>query len=124
MTYRDARRIDVRVNLRDPFVRRFQFRALIDLHALIDLSGPLGYEGHARKMDLVTTLCVALARSATRAGDQFGLIGCDATPREDCFIPATQRRGIVTDVAHRLARARCHGTSAIGLTLCRASTTH
>lgn len=119
MAYPDARRIDVRATIGDPFentiVRRYQHRASIDLYALVDLTASLGYRGHAHKIDLVTALCVALARSATQSGDRFGLIGCDERLREDCFILATRRRSVVGDVADRLARAPCRGSSAEGL---------
>ncbi len=119
MAYPDARRIDVRATLRDPFgntfVRRFQQRASIDLYALVDLTGSLAYQGRGSKMELITALCVALARSATRTGDRFGLIGCDAGVRSDCFIPATKRRGVAEEAAALLGRARCKGASAAGL---------
>ena len=116
MAYPDARRIDVRATLRHPFgntfVRRFQQRASIDLYALVDLTRSLAYQGRASKMELITALCVALARSATRMGDRFGLIGCDAGVRPDCFIPATKRRGVAEEAAALLGRARCEGASA------------
>ncbi|AUC95610.1 MxaS protein [Bradyrhizobium sp. SK17] len=119
MAHPDARRIDVRATIRDPFentiVRRYQQRASIDLYAIVDLTASLGYQGHARKMDLVTTLCASLARSATQSGDRFGLIGCDEGVRSECFIPAKRRRGVADDVADRLARASCRGASAEGL---------
>ena len=119
MTYPDARRIDVRATLRDPFqntiVRRFQQRAAIDVWMLADLSGSLDYEGQGRKKDIIVALGVALARSVTRLGDRFGLYVCDATIREECSVPSTKRPGIVFDVARYLDEAACRGASAAGL---------
>lgn len=119
MLHPDARRIDVRATLRDPFettfVRRSKPRVSIDLYALVDLSGSLRYEGRASKRDLVTQLCVALADSATRGGDRFGLVGCDAHVRDDCFLPASKRRGIAAEAAERLAEADFCGDDAEGL---------
>ncbi|MDZ5650005.1 DUF58 domain-containing protein [Nitrospirillum sp. BR 11828] len=109
----DARRIDVRATALDPFdtimVRRFRQRASIDVYALVDLSASLRYQGHAMKAAVARELCVALARSATRIGDRFGLIGCDAVLRRDCFLPATARRGVAADVAVLLAPSRWGG---------------
>ncbi|ASG24849.1 DUF58 domain-containing protein [Nitrospirillum viridazoti] len=109
-TYPDARRIDVRATALDPFettmVRRFRQRAAIDVYALVDLSASLRYQGQAAKAALVRDLCVVLARSATRTGDRFGLIGCDAGMRQECFLPATARRAVSTDVAERLDPSR------------------
>jgi uncharacterized protein (DUF58 family) len=119
MAHPDARRIDVRATLQDPFenviVRRHRQRASIDLYALVDLTGSLRYEGNASKAELAASLCVSLARSATRIGDRFGLIGCGASLREECFIPATARRGIADEVRARLGRAAWQGSGADGL---------
>ena len=115
----DARRIDVRASLRDPFetiyVRRFHQRAAIDVVALVDLTGSLAYEGRARKHDLVASFCGTLARSATRIGDRFALYGCDDKLREDCLIPPSRRRGLEAEVVATLQRATCRGASAEGL---------
>ncbi|TWB39034.1 DUF58 domain-containing protein [Nitrospirillum pindoramense] len=115
----DARRIDVRATALDPFdttmVRRLRQRASIDVYALVDLSASLRYQGNAAKAALVGELCAALARSATRIGDRFGLIGCDAILRLDCFLPATARRGVAADVEMLLEPSRWVGAGAEGL---------
>ncbi|MEC4589698.1 DUF58 domain-containing protein [Nitrospirillum amazonense] len=113
----DARRIDVRATALDPFettmVRRFRQRVAVDVYALVDLSASLRYQGQAAKAALVRDLCVALARSATRTGDRFGLIGCDAGLRQDCFLPATARRAVSADVADRLDPSRWADTKTV-----------
>ncbi|GEP01214.1 DUF58 domain-containing protein [Methylobacterium haplocladii] len=116
----DARRIDIRATLRDPFegtyVRRFETRTAIEVWALVDLSASMRFRGEADRMALVADLCTGLAASATRIGDSFGLIGCDDAVREDLFLPATRRQGIAVERVHRLATIRCEGTGARGLT--------
>lgn len=119
MAYPDARRIDVRGTLRDPFentlVRRFQQRSAVDVYALVDLTRSMSYQGYARKRDLVAEFCGVLARSVTRGGDRFGLIGFEIEVREDCFIPLSRRQAIAYDVEERLRSLEWNGRNAIGL---------
>ena len=115
----DARRIDIRATLRDPFegtyVRRFETRTAIEVWALVDLTASMRFRGEGDRMALVTDLCAGLASSATRIGDSFGLIGCDERVRDDVVLPATRRRGIAVERASRLSQVACEGTSARGL---------
>ncbi|MGU3538797.1 DUF58 domain-containing protein [Methylobacterium sp. A54F] len=117
----DARRIDLRASLRDPFegirVRRFEARTPVPIWVLVDLSASMAFSGAARRMELAGQLCEALAASATRIGDAFGLIGCDHAVREDLFLPATRLRGPAVQMAARVARAPCRGAGAEGLLL-------
>lgn len=115
----DARRIDIRATLRDPFgethVRRFEQRRSVDVYALVDLSASMRFCGAANKLELVSRLCASLAYAATRIGDRFGLIGCDRAIRKDVFIPATRARATALRAADGLRVARCAGESARGL---------
>ncbi|WGJ16205.1 DUF58 domain-containing protein [Methylocapsa sp. D3K7] len=115
----DARRIDIRATLNDPFgetyVRRFEQRRAIDVYALVDLSGSMRYEGSASKLALSASLCVSLAYSVTRIGDRFGLIGCDERIREDVFLPATRVRRAAVAAGKRLLSVPCYGSSVEGL---------
>jgi uncharacterized protein (DUF58 family) len=94
----DARRIDVRATLRDPFegtfVRRSEPRLSISLFLIVDLSASLTGGDASRKRDTIRSLCGGLARAATKMGDRFGLIGCGPTPNPNCFLPSSRRRGI------------------------------
>ena len=114
----DARHIDLRATLTDPFgetfVRRFEQRQAIEVYALVDLSRSMAYEGKASKIVLAASLCVSLAYSVTRIGDRFGLIGCDDRIREDLFLPATQARRTAILAAERLLKAPCYGQSVEG----------
>lgn len=114
----DARRIDVRATLRDPFegthVRRFENRTAVEVWALVDLTASMRFRGEADRMALVADLCTDLAASATRIGDAFGLVGYDRAIREDVLLPASRRRGTPHLVAAQLAQAECMGTGADG----------
>ncbi len=64
----DARRINLRATLRDPFetiyVRRFEQRTAIGLYAVVDLSASMSFGGDERKIDVAADLCTVLARAA------------------------------------------------------------
>ena len=63
----DARRIDLRATLRDPFgethVRRFEQRSGVDVVALVDVSASMRVR--AKKFEIAADLCAALAFAAT-----------------------------------------------------------
>ncbi len=115
----DARRIDLRASLHDPFegtwVRRFAMRTAVEVWVLLDLSASMRFSGASRRMDLALDLCRGLAASATRIGDGFGLIAADATVREDLTLAATRRPGLALDGVERLAAVAPRGRSAEGL---------
>lgn len=115
----DARRIDLRASLRDPFegvaVRRFEARSPVETYALLDLSASMRFRGRADRLGLATALCEALARSATRIGDAFGLMAADGTFRDDLFLRATRHRAAAMLAAARIGDAPCAGAGAEGL---------
>jgi len=115
----DPRRIDLRLTVHDPFetiyVRRYEQRLAIALYAVVDLSRSMRFEGTARKMALVSELCVCLARSTYRFGDAFGLIGCDERVRDDFLLPATRRRGLEIELERRFENFAPERSSAAGL---------
>jgi uncharacterized protein (DUF58 family) len=102
----DPRRIDLRVSARDPFdglhVRRFEQKASVTVYALVDVSASMGFRGATDKMRLAAELCAALASSARRAGDAFGLIGCDVAIRPELMFLATRARGSEAEMLRRL----------------------
>jgi hypothetical protein len=112
----DPRRIDLRISARDPFgglhARRFEQKASIAVYALVDVSASTGFRGHADKMRLAADLCSALAAGTRRAGDAFGLIGCDEIVEPDLLFLATRARGSETEMLDRLRlfTPRGHGT--------------
>jgi uncharacterized protein (DUF58 family) len=114
----DPRRIDLRVSARDPFeglfVRRFEQRTAVTVYALLDVSASMGFRGHTDKTRLAADLCAALAASARRAGDAFGLIGCSEEIAPDLYFPATRTRGSETEMLRRLRAFVPRGRGADG----------
>lgn len=119
MRYPDARRIDMRATLRDPFgatyVRRFEQRAAIDVYALVDLSASMGFVGAANRFRVAVELCAALAYSATRIGDRFGLIAYDDALIDRSTSPATRSRRAALAAVARLGAQTPRGASTKGV---------
>jgi uncharacterized protein (DUF58 family) len=115
----DPRRIDLRATLRDPMqelhVRQFAKRSAIAVIAVIDLSGSMGFVGRVQRMRVVAEFCATLAVSARRMGDRFGLIGCDASVRDDVFMPPMRHQGMEIEVFDLVMGAVPRGASAGGL---------
>ncbi|UTD26596.1 DUF58 domain-containing protein [Bradyrhizobium sp. WD16] len=108
--YPDARRIDIRATLRDPFgetyVRRFEQRSAIDVYVLVDLSASMGFCGAADRFAAAGELCAALAYSSTRIGDRFGLIGCGEALRRETTFPATRSKTAALAAVAAIGRER------------------
>ncbi|MGJ0395152.1 MAG: DUF58 domain-containing protein [Methylocystis sp.] len=119
MRYPDARRIDIRTTLRDPFgatyVRRFEQRAAIDVYALVDLSASMGFVGAASRFRVAVDLCAALAYSTTRIGDRFGLLPYEGAVIDRSSIPATRSRRAALAAVERLGAETPRGSSATGV---------
>ncbi|TLG77839.1 DUF58 domain-containing protein [Methylocystis sp. B8] len=117
--YPDARRIDVRATLRDPFggtyVRRFEQRAAIDVYALVDLSASMGFVGAVDRFRVAVDLCAALAYSTTRVGDRFGLFAFERNLIDRATLPATRSRKAALGAVERLALETPRGSSAKGV---------
>lgn len=116
LTRPDPRRLDVRAWVRDPFenlkVRTFAPRRAVTVTALLDASGSMGF-GVLRHE--VARLVGTLAASAVACGDAFGLLGADATVREDLHMPAAARRGLAQEAMARVQAASFGTRGASGL---------
>ncbi|MGD9544876.1 MAG: DUF58 domain-containing protein [Methylocystis sp.] len=119
MRYPDARRIDVRATLRDPFgatyVRRFEQMAAIDVYALVDLSASMGFVGAVSRFDVAVDLCAAFAYSATRIGDRFGLVACNQAVVDRATLSATRSRRAALAAVARLRQEAPRGSGAEGV---------
>lgn len=118
LCYPDARRIDIRASLRDPFeqvyVRRFEQRQSVDVIAIVDVSASMGFLGACRKFALACEGTESLAYSATKIGDRFGLIACDQAVRKNVLLLPTRSRGLALRSTWRLREERPDGKSAEG----------
>ena len=115
----DARRIDLRATLRDPFgethVRRFEQRSALDVYALVDLSASMGFVGVVDRFAVACEICFALAFSTTRIGDRFGLIAGSDVLFESLFLPATRMRSAALHAVERLQAQHPVGAGAQSL---------
>lgn len=102
----DARRIDLRQSLRNPFgeiyVRQSEQRSRIAVYIIADLSASMRFGENCPKMRVLRGLTLGLASSAHRSGDAFGFIGCDEDVRPDFFLPASVKRGSEVTIVERL----------------------
>ncbi|WP_245258578.1 DUF58 domain-containing protein [Methylopila sp. M107] len=115
----DARRIDVRASITDPFgglkVRRFEHRARIDVFVVLDLSGSMAFGRKADGRDPVADLCAAIAHAAIRGQDRFGMIAAGPRRRAEMAMRATRRAGAPDDVWRRVIEADASGRGVSGL---------
>lgn len=114
----DARRIDIRATLRDPFgstyVRRFEQRSSIELYALMDLSASMSFVGAVQRFEVAFDLCESLALSATHIGDRFGLIGAGGVVKRPLFFGATRARSAALAAIARMRSYAPCGAGAEG----------
>ncbi|WP_363345546.1 VWA domain-containing protein [Methylocystis echinoides] len=119
LRYPDARRIDLRATLRDPFgethVRRFEQRSAIDVYAVVDLSASMSFVGAVDRFAVACDICAALAFSATRLGDRFGLIAGGDVVSARVFCPATRSRRAALRAVDKLREESPAGASVEGL---------
>ena len=119
----DPRRIDLRATLRDPFgtvwVRRQRQLAEIDVIALVDCSGSMGFHGRASRPELVQHLVTGLAHAASRSSDRFGLVLAGADLREPLCLPPSRRRDLAATVCARIGAATPRGHGVDGMIAAR-----
>ncbi len=115
----DARKIDVRRSIVDPFdevmVRQTDDRTSICVIVAADLSRSMLPNSGGGNLRTVARLAEAASRSAHRAGDAFGLIGFDDVPRSDVYLPACRSRGAAGAALAALRAVQPEGRSADGI---------
>lgn len=115
----DARRIDVRASITDPFgglkVRRFENRARIDVFVVLDLSGSMAF-GRDGAEDPVAEFCAAIAHAAIRSQDRFGMIAAGPRASADLAIRATRRAGLPDEIWRGVSHEAAQGRGVAGLT--------
>lgn len=115
----DPRRLDIKATLRDPlggiWVRDFEQLSAIDVVVLVDASASMAYVGRHDKFAQAGRVAAALARSAWRYGDTFGLAGAAETVVAGLSLPPRRHRGAAEWVEQQFALHRPSGAGAHGL---------
>lgn len=97
LDYPDPRRLDVRAGLRmvpkQKVVRTFYERGAVNVFAVVDLSSSMRFYGNTKKTALVEEVVAAIAWSANRSGDAFGLLACNEYVHHDLSMLPSYRRG-------------------------------
>lgn len=114
----DARRIDMRASITDPFgnlkVRRFENRARIDVFVVLDLSGSMAF-ARSETEDPIADFCGTVAHAALRSQDRFGMIAAGPEARTDFALRATRRAGLPDEVWRRISHDAGSGRGVAGL---------
>lgn len=109
LSHPDPKRIDVRRSLmmvpKTLMVRTFYERSAINVYALIDASSSMGFAGDAKKWTLVAEIASAIAWSASRQGDAFGLLTADDALRPDLSETLSSRRGAAQYIYQKIQSA-------------------
>lgn len=107
---RDARRIDLRASVTDPWgrpwVREFRQRSRVPVALLADVSNSMRFAGHGDRLATCARFARALARAALRNGDPFAFVACDRGVRRELLLPATLARHGGEAAARRLEALR------------------
>lgn len=115
----DPRRLDLRASLRDPYqrlwVRDFKQNSALKVYVLADVSASMAYRGRRDKFELMRRITMALAHSAWRSGDRFGMYAADEQLCRELSLPARINKGAAQWLDRRLSAFEPKGRSAIGL---------
>lgn len=97
----DPRRLALRASLQDPFgqlhVHVFNQHSRIPVYAVLDVSASMGGPGLERKWRLSLDFLEALAFSAWRTGDLFGVVAAGRNPQPALGLAATRSDGLIND---------------------------
>lgn len=116
--YPDARRMDLRQTLRDPYeqvqVKLYNQDNTTPVYAVCDLSGSMQYKGKQRKLDKAKEIAASVAISAFNSGDIFSFIAYDREVIEDFTLPLShylhQSLAVINQLQERVdMRVGCEG---------------
>lgn len=102
----NPRRIDLRATLRTVprqlMSRSYHDRCSIAVYTVLDLSGSMQFSGNSNKLKVIADIVAAVAWSATRNGDSFGLVACDHAVRHDLYEAPSHRLGLAAEIRTKL----------------------
>jgi len=104
--YPDARRVDLRQTLRDPYeqvqVKLFNQDNTTPIFAVCDLSSSMQYKGQGRKLDLAKEIAASIAYSAFDKSDVFSFIAYNRHVIEDLTLSLSHHVHQSFEVIERL----------------------
>ena len=117
--YPDARRMDLRQTLRDPYeqvqVKLFNQDNTTPIYALCDLSSSMQYQGQTRKLDLAKEIAASVAYSAYDNGDVFSFIAYNQQVIEELTLPLSHHLHQSFSVIAQLADYKKMGVGSAGI---------
>lgn len=117
--YPDARRMDLRQTLRDPYeqvqVKLFNQDNTTPIFAVCDLSSSMEFKGAQRKLDKAMEIAASVATSAFEAGDVFSFIGYDEHVLEDLTLPLSHHLHQSLEVIEQLREHEKMGVGSAGI---------
>ena len=117
--YPDARRMDLRQTLRDPFeqvqVKVFNQDNTTPVFAVCDASSSMQFKGRERKLEKAQAICASIAVSAAEAGDIFSIIAYDNQVIEDLTLPLSHYVHQALEVIAQLESRHTLGMTADGI---------
>lgn len=119
LDYPDARRMDIRETMRDPFeqvqVRQFNQESTAPIYAVCDLSSSMQFKGRQRKLDVALEVATAVAKSAHKEGDLFSFIGYNKQVIEDFTLPLSRNLSQSTEAISEIQHYRQMQVGADGI---------
>ncbi|MEZ0231511.1 MAG: DUF58 domain-containing protein [Methylophilaceae bacterium] len=107
LDYPDARRLDLRETLRNPYeqiqVRLFNQDNTTPIFALCDMSSSMQFKGRQRKLDKAMGIASSIAYSAYQASDIFSFIGYDKHILEHMTSPLSHHVYEAFDIISQLS---------------------
>jgi len=117
--YPDARRMDLRQTLRDPYeqiqVKTFNQNNTTPLFAICDVSSSMQFGGKQRKLDLAMHIAASIAYSAHGMGDLFSFIAYHDHVIEDLTLPLSHHIFHSLEVIDQLAAYRSKLAGSAGI---------
>ncbi len=117
--YPDARRMDLRQTLRDPYeqvqVKLFNQDNTTPIFAVCDLSSSMQFKGRVRKLDQAKEIAASIAYSASETGDVFSFIGYNKEVIEDLTLPLSHHLHHSFEVIEQLSDYKKMRTSSEGI---------
>lgn len=108
--YPDARRLDLRQTLNDPYeqvqVKLFNQDNTTPIFAVCDLSSSMQFKGQGRKLDLAKEIAASIAYSAFEKGDVFSFIAYNNHVIEELTLSLSHHVHLSFEVIEQLSEYR------------------